>query len=237
MASISNEARGSDNTEESDETETSDVAVLAENFGNLRLPSPGGDNTETSDARVPVKLRDFLSCKMGEKSVLNVPGIGQVYTDALTKEGYAKAYQLLAKYLELKKDSTKFKEWLKEIRVDRFDCREDCCQAFEEWCKKHLSDNTETSDTRVPVKLQDFLSCKMGEKSVLHVPGIGQVYMDALIDKAKGHVKAYQLLAKYLELKKDSTKFKEWLKEIRVDRADCREDCCQAFEEWCKQHL
>ena len=84
------------------------------------------------------KHRNFVAEPMGEKSVTDLPGIGEVLGKRLTEAGCDKAYVVLGKYLEVKKDEKKFVEWSKKTCGANKKQSKDCHDALAEWSNSFL---------------------------------------------------------------------------------------------------
>ncbi|XP_074503352.1 barrier-to-autointegration factor-like [Sebastes fasciatus] len=78
---------------------------------------------------------------------------------------------------------------------------------------------------------QEFVNERMGNKSVLFLPGIGKKRGRKL--ELKDFDKAYLVLGQFLLLKKDHERFTEWLK--HTSGANAREAglCDWCLREWC----
>jgi barrier-to-autointegration factor len=75
---------------------------------------------------------------MGEKSVRDLAGVGDVLGKRLKANGFDKAYTVLGQYLVLKKDSELFKEWMKDVcNVNSLQAA-DCYQCLNDWCEEFL---------------------------------------------------------------------------------------------------
>lgn len=80
----------------------------------------------------------FALEQMGEKEVTAIPGIGTVLGERLRKKGFDKAYALLGKFLALKKDEQKFKEWLKDEFGASSDQASNCYSCLIKWSNSNL---------------------------------------------------------------------------------------------------
>eukprot|EP00105_Crassostrea_gigas_P006041 XP_011419832.1 PREDICTED: barrier-to-autointegration factor [Crassostrea gigas] len=84
------------------------------------------------------KHRNFVQEPMGEKSVTELAGIGEVLGGRLKEHGFDMAYVVLGQFLVLKKDEEMFKDWLKETCGANAKQQGDCHQCLKEWCDNFL---------------------------------------------------------------------------------------------------
>ncbi|XP_025104082.1 barrier-to-autointegration factor-like [Pomacea canaliculata] len=84
------------------------------------------------------KHRNFVAEPMGEKSVQELAGIGDVLGQRLSERGFDKAYVVLGQYLVLKKDEDLFKTWLYDTCNANKKQQNDCYQCLKEWCDSFL---------------------------------------------------------------------------------------------------
>ena len=80
------------------------------------------------------KHRNFTAEVMGEKSVDEVAGIGEVLSERLSNKGFDKAYHLLGQFLLLRKDEELFQSWLKDTISANDKQARDCSACLHEWC-------------------------------------------------------------------------------------------------------
>ena len=79
---------------------------------------------------------------MRDKSVKELPGIGDVLGDRLIRLGYDKAYILLGQYVYLKNER-KFKKWLHLACNANAKQQGDCYRGLEAWMKVYYRYMTE----------------------------------------------------------------------------------------------
>lgn len=104
------------------------------------------------------KHRNFVAEPMGEKSVSELAGVGEVLGTRLQAAGFDKvyyifiylllailiytnisqAYTVLGQYLILKKDADLFKEWMKDTCNANSKQAADCYQCLNDWCEEFL---------------------------------------------------------------------------------------------------
>uniref|UniRef100_A0A914X7W7 Barrier-to-autointegration factor 1 n=1 Tax=Plectus sambesii TaxID=2011161 RepID=A0A914X7W7_9BILA len=85
-----------------------------------------------------VKHRDFIGEPMGDKEVTALAGIGDVYGQKLSGQGFDKAYVVLGQFLLLKKEKDLFLDWLKEVAGVNAHNGDSCYNCLNEWCEQHL---------------------------------------------------------------------------------------------------
>ena len=106
------------------------------------------------------KHRNFVAEPMGDKSVTDLAGIGEVLGDRLEKKGfdkvcsltlimltipvshllllYIQAYVVLGQFLVLKKNKELFVDWLKDTASANSKQAGDCHQCLSDWCDEFL---------------------------------------------------------------------------------------------------
>lgn len=84
------------------------------------------------------KHRNFVAEPMGEKSVDELAGIGQVLGGKLSAKGFDKAYTVLGQFLILKKNEELFVEWLKQECGANSKQAGDCFRCLKDWCDAFL---------------------------------------------------------------------------------------------------
>uniref|UniRef100_A0A182NB89 Uncharacterized protein n=1 Tax=Anopheles dirus TaxID=7168 RepID=A0A182NB89_9DIPT len=84
------------------------------------------------------KHRNFVAEPMGEKSVTDLAGVGDVLGKRLEAAGFDRAYTVLGQYLILKKDAELFKEWMKDTCGANSKQAADCYQCLSDWCDEFL---------------------------------------------------------------------------------------------------
>lgn len=84
------------------------------------------------------KHRNFVAEPMGDKSVTDLAGIGEVLGDRLEKKGFDKAYVVLGQFLVLKKNKELFVDWLKDTASANSKQAGDCHQCLSDWCDEFL---------------------------------------------------------------------------------------------------
>ncbi|VDN96010.1 unnamed protein product [Rodentolepis nana] len=80
------------------------------------------------------KHRNFVSEPIGDKSVMDLPGVGEVIGTRLKKKGYNMAYNVLGQYLLLNKDEELFIDWMKITSSANQKQAKDCFDALDYWC-------------------------------------------------------------------------------------------------------
>jgi len=84
------------------------------------------------------KHRNFISEPMGDKTVTELAGIGEVLGGRLSEKGFDKAYVVLGQFLILKKNEELFKDWLKQTCGANSKQQGDCFNCLKEWCSSFL---------------------------------------------------------------------------------------------------
>ncbi|XP_062409170.1 barrier-to-autointegration factor-like [Sardina pilchardus] len=84
------------------------------------------------------KHKEFVAEPMGEKSVNALAGIGEILGKRLNEKTVDKAYQVLGKFLFLKKDEERFHDWLKDTCGANSKQQGDCYGCLREWCDSFL---------------------------------------------------------------------------------------------------
>lgn len=84
------------------------------------------------------KHKNFISEPMGEKSVTELAGIGEVLGQRLIDANYDKAYVVLGQFLLFKKDEELFREWLHDTSGANSKQSNDCYNCIKEWCDSFL---------------------------------------------------------------------------------------------------
>ncbi len=92
----------------------------------------------SSEMSTSQKLRNFVSEPIGDKSVNDLPGIGEVLGDRLKKKGYTNAYNVLGQFLLLNKDQELFCDWMKLTSSANAKQAMDCYTALNEWCSSYM---------------------------------------------------------------------------------------------------
>ncbi|XP_012263309.1 barrier-to-autointegration factor-like [Athalia rosae] len=85
------------------------------------------------------KFRNFVDDPIGDKSVLELPGIGGILGTRLQAAGVDKAYIVLGHYLVLKKNKEAFQNWMKDTCKAQPKQSLDCYQSLHEWSGKFLN--------------------------------------------------------------------------------------------------
>lgn len=75
---------------------------------------------------------------MGDKSVTDLAGIGEVLGARLADKGYDCAYVVLGQFLLLKKDKELFQDWLNQNCNANSKQQGDCYKCLQEWCDAFL---------------------------------------------------------------------------------------------------
>ncbi|KAB7499225.1 UNVERIFIED_CONTAM: hypothetical protein RMT77_006081 [Armadillidium vulgare] len=84
------------------------------------------------------KHRNFVAEPMGDKSVTELAGIGNVLGDRLSSKGFDKAYVVLGQFLVLKKNEELFIDWIKDTAGANSKQARDCHQCLSDWCEEFL---------------------------------------------------------------------------------------------------
>ena len=84
------------------------------------------------------KHRNFVAEPMGDKPVTDLAGVGAVSGKKLKSQGFTEAYQVLGKFLILKKNKELFVEWLKETAGCNSKQATDFHQCLSDWCEEFL---------------------------------------------------------------------------------------------------
>ncbi|XP_072296438.1 barrier-to-autointegration factor-like [Eucyclogobius newberryi] len=84
------------------------------------------------------KHRNFVSEPMADKPVTALASIGDVLGQRLEDKGYDKAYVVLGKFLERKKDEEHFHDWLNDACGANAKQQRDCSSCLMEWCDTFL---------------------------------------------------------------------------------------------------
>ena len=83
------------------------------------------------------KTIDFVGGPLGNKSVREVPGIGDRLAAELERKGIDLACMLVGQFLYLKRNEEKFKQWLIEQCPANEKQKTDCFRAIKQWCEQH----------------------------------------------------------------------------------------------------
>jgi len=84
------------------------------------------------------KHRNFVAEPMGEKTVRELAGIGEVLGTRLEEKGFDKAYVVLGQFLLLKKNEEMFVDWMKDTCSANSKQGSDCFKCLTEWCDAFL---------------------------------------------------------------------------------------------------
>ncbi|GFQ66061.1 barrier-to-autointegration factor [Trichonephila clavata] len=84
------------------------------------------------------KHKNFVSEPMGDKSVNELAGIGEVLSKRLEAKGFDKAYVVLGQFLVLKKHKELFIDWMKDICAANSKQASECYQCISDWCDEFL---------------------------------------------------------------------------------------------------
>lgn len=82
----------------------------------------------------PKKTR-FLSESLGNKEVVEIPGIDMKSSEKLISNGYDKASVVIGQFLILRKDKELFTDWLYQTCQLSYVQQMECYQSLVEWCK------------------------------------------------------------------------------------------------------
>ena len=84
------------------------------------------------------KHRNFVSEPMGDKLVTDLPGIGEVLGERLTRRRFEKAANVLGQFLVLKKHERRFRAWIKSECGANAKQGGDCYKCLKDWCNSFL---------------------------------------------------------------------------------------------------
>ena len=84
------------------------------------------------------KHRNFIAEPLDDKSVKELPGIGEVLGGRLISLGYDKAYIVLGQYFFLRKKERRFKRWLNKTCNANAKQQRDCYRCLKEWCLAYV---------------------------------------------------------------------------------------------------
>ncbi|GBM33820.1 Barrier-to-autointegration factor [Araneus ventricosus] len=84
------------------------------------------------------KHKNFVSEPMGDKSVNELAGIGEVLSKRLEAKGFDKAFVVLGQFLVLKKHKELFIDWMKDICQANSKQASECYQCISDWCDEFL---------------------------------------------------------------------------------------------------
>ena len=82
--------------------------------------------------------KKFVREPMGQKSVLELAGIGKVLGPRLQKKGFSKAYQVFGQYQVAGKDEVKFKRWLHTNCGANSFQQSQCYACLKEWDENYM---------------------------------------------------------------------------------------------------
>ena len=104
------------------------------NFNNYYFDHLGPQTTTQA-------IQTFVDGLISGKKVTDVPGIGPVFGEKLTKAGYATAEKLLGQFLVLERNEDNFIKWMKDIcgtdSVNRAHYTK-TFKALNDWSNQHL---------------------------------------------------------------------------------------------------
>ncbi|CAF0809909.1 unnamed protein product [Didymodactylos carnosus] len=84
------------------------------------------------------KFREFMAEPLGDKTIKEVPGIGEVLGTKLTEAGYERAYVLFGKFLLSNKDAELFQDWLQTQCGANAHQAKTTTQALSEWAEAFI---------------------------------------------------------------------------------------------------
>ncbi|GLH14879.1 hypothetical protein R5R35_000291 [Gryllus longicercus] len=84
------------------------------------------------------KHRNFVAEPMGEKSVTELAGIGEILGKRFVTLGFDKANIVLGQFLLLKKNKELFIDWMKDSVGANTKQAGDCYQCLSDWCDEFL---------------------------------------------------------------------------------------------------
>ncbi|XP_051163282.1 barrier-to-autointegration factor A [Leptopilina boulardi] len=84
------------------------------------------------------KHKNFVAEPMGNKSVTELAGVGEVLGKRLEAAGFDKASVVLGQFLVLKKNEELFQEWMKDVCSANAKQSHDCYQCLTDWCDEFL---------------------------------------------------------------------------------------------------
>ena len=84
------------------------------------------------------KSKIFENEPLKDKEIIDVPGIGEIYSAQMIKFGITKADELLGYFLIFKKNDELFELWLnEEFEMQKIHAKA-CCNGFKNWCDNFL---------------------------------------------------------------------------------------------------
>jgi hypothetical protein len=87
--------------------------------------------------------------KVGE-----VPGVNSVSASTMNQNGIIYAYELIGKFLSLKKNRIKFKEWLSEMITDKNNI-DTCTSSISQYVKQNIERDLKDLDLRTPSEIME----------------------------------------------------------------------------------
>ncbi|KAG9355318.1 hypothetical protein AGOR_G00035140 [Albula goreensis] len=84
------------------------------------------------------KHKEFVSESIVDKSVRELPGIGEELGQRLEEKGFKTAEKVVGQYLILRKKEDLFKDWLKQACRANEQQQNDCYDCIKEWCDFNL---------------------------------------------------------------------------------------------------